>query len=362
MHLALEQARQAAREGEVPVGAVVVKDGRVMAVGRNQPILCNDPTAHAEIVALRAAAQALGNYRLEGCTLYVTLEPCAMCAGAILQARVQHVVYGATEPKTGAAGSIINLFVQPQLNHHTTISSGVLAVESNGLLAAFFSERRRLRQASAQPLREDALRTPSDCFTPVDAVFPESKYLRVGHSGPQWRLHYAEAGPRDAATSVLLVHDVPGWGHRWKTLLPVLAAAGFRVLAPDLLGFGRSDKPKKKQSHSQQLHFQCLDAMVNLVRSGSRVVVMGQGLGLQFASRWALESETPIDEVVAIASSPDVALDNYPHPNGGFTAGIDFFTEWAPTQHAKACAQFASYTLESTQSILMHLKSVEGTG
>jgi tRNA(adenine34) deaminase len=362
MHMALEQARQAQSDGEVPVGAVVVKDGRIVAVGRNQPIHCNDPTAHAEIVALRAAAQVIGNYRLEGCTLYVTLEPCAMCAGAILQARVQHVVYGATEPKMGAAGSVLNLFEQPQLNHHTTVSSGVLAAESNGLLKAFFADRRQVRQASSQPLREDALRTPAECFAPVDDFFPESTYLRLGDTVPQWRLHYVDTGPDDAATSVILVHDVPGWGHRWKALSQALSGEGYRVLAPDLLGFGRSDKPKRKQSHSPQLHFQCLDAMTNLVRSGSRLVVLGQGLGLQLASAWVLESGRPIDEVVAVKPSLGVALDNYPHPNRGFTAGIDFFNEWARIQCAEPWAPSMTFALDSPESILMYLRSLEAAG
>jgi tRNA(adenine34) deaminase len=363
MHLALEQARRAESVGEVPVGAVVVKDGQVIGVGHNQPILSNDPTAHAEIVALRAAAQALGNYRLEGCTLYVTLEPCAMCAGAILEARIPQVVYGAEEPKKGAAGSVVNLFTQRQFNHHTTITSGILAAESGNLLANFFIARRRTHQAAAQPLREDALRTPADCFAAVDEVLSESKYLRVGDGVPQWRLHYIDIGPQEATTSVLLVHDVPGWGHRWSMLLPLLVEAGFRVLAPDLLGFGRSDKPKKKHKHSEQLHFQCLDAMVNLVHSGSRIVTIGQGLGMQLVRRWALGRGRQIDELIAIApSSSDVARDNCPHPNQGFMSGIEFFEEWAQGHPVELGKVSSSYTLDSPQSILSGVKSVEGTG
>jgi tRNA(adenine34) deaminase len=114
MGLALEQARQAAAAGEVPVGAVVVKDGQVIATGRNAPIASHDPTAHAEVVALREAARLLGNYRLDGCTLYVTLEPCAMCSGAMLHARVDRVVFGAADPRTGVAGSVLNLFGHTQ--------------------------------------------------------------------------------------------------------------------------------------------------------------------------------------------------------------------------------------------------------
>ncbi len=142
MQLALEQARLAWAEGEVPVGAVVVKNGEVIAAGYNQPIGRHDPTAHAEIVALRAAAERLGNYRLPGCELYVTLEPCIMCSGAMMHARLARVVYAAVDPKTGACGSVVNLFEQEKLNHHTEVAGGVMAEEASGLLKAFFAERR----------------------------------------------------------------------------------------------------------------------------------------------------------------------------------------------------------------------------
>jgi len=142
MQLALEQARLAWAEGEVPVGAVVVKDGEVIATGYNQPIGRHDPTAHAEIMALRAAAEKLGNYRLPGCELYVTLEPCIMCSGAMMHARLARVVYAAPDPKTGACGSVVNLFEQEKLNHHTEVSGGLMAEEASSLLKAFFAERR----------------------------------------------------------------------------------------------------------------------------------------------------------------------------------------------------------------------------
>lgn len=142
MQLALAEALQAARSGEVPVGAVVVLGGEVVAMGRNAPIEGHDPTAHAEIMALRAAAKALGNYRLPDCELYVSLEPCAMCCGAMLHARLKRVIFGAPDAKTGAAGSVINLFDQPQLNHQTSVNGGVMADESAALLKDFFSQRR----------------------------------------------------------------------------------------------------------------------------------------------------------------------------------------------------------------------------
>jgi tRNA(adenine34) deaminase len=131
------------------VGAVVVKDGAVIATGYNQPIGSHDPTAHAEIVALRAAAEKLGNYRLPGCELYVTLEPCAMCSGAMMHARLARVVYAALDPKTGACGSVLDLFAQEQLNHHTEVVGGVLAEESSSMLKGFFAERRAAARRGA---------------------------------------------------------------------------------------------------------------------------------------------------------------------------------------------------------------------
>lgn len=142
MRQAIDQARNAWALGEVPVGAVVVKDGQVVATGFNQPIGTHDPTAHAEIMALRAAAEILGNYRLPGCDLYVTLEPCIMCSGAMMHARLARVVYGAADPKTGACGSVLNIFGQEKLNHHTEVTGGVLGEECGNLLKEFFANRR----------------------------------------------------------------------------------------------------------------------------------------------------------------------------------------------------------------------------
>jgi len=146
MQQAISQARNAWALGEVPVGALVVKDGQIIATGFNQPIGNHDPTAHAEIMALRAAANILGNYRLPGCEMYVTLEPCAMCAGAMMHARLTRVIYGASDPKTGACGSVLNLFEQEKLNHHTEVTAGVLAEECGTLLKEFFAERRQAQQ------------------------------------------------------------------------------------------------------------------------------------------------------------------------------------------------------------------------
>ena len=142
MLAALEQAREARAAGEVPVGAVVVRDGEIIGTGFNAPISRQDPAAHAEILALRDAAKRLGNYRLPGCKLYVTLEPCAMCVGAMLHARIARLVYGAADPKTGACGSVIDLFAEPRLNHHASVTAGVMDEECATLLRDFFAVKR----------------------------------------------------------------------------------------------------------------------------------------------------------------------------------------------------------------------------
>lgn len=144
---ALEQAQLAEACGEVPVGAVILHQGEVIATGYNQPISTHDPCAHAEIMALRAAAQALQNYRLPECELYVTLEPCAMCAMAMMHARLKRVVYAARDPKTGAAGSVVDLF-STTMNHHTQVEEGVMADEASALLSGFFQRRRAEKKSS----------------------------------------------------------------------------------------------------------------------------------------------------------------------------------------------------------------------
>lgn len=142
MKQALDQAKLAAAAGEVPVGAVLIRDGQVISTGFNRPISSSDPSAHAEMMTLRAAAQIESNYRLPGTTLYVTLEPCTMCAGAMLHARVERVVFGAADPKTGAAGSVLNVFSEKQINHQTQVEGGIMSEECGQILRNFFKERR----------------------------------------------------------------------------------------------------------------------------------------------------------------------------------------------------------------------------
>ena len=161
MRVALDQAQNALLVGEVPVGAVIVRHTdagpQVIATGYNRPITTNDPTAHAEIVALRHAAQLLENYRLPDCELYVTLEPCAMCAMALMHARIRRVVFAASDPKTGAAGSVIDLFAEARLNHHTAVQGGVLAAAAGTLLREFFAQRRAAQRAGRDAAAADTV-------------------------------------------------------------------------------------------------------------------------------------------------------------------------------------------------------------
>jgi tRNA(Arg) A34 adenosine deaminase TadA len=140
---ALDQARLALESGEVPVGALVIKDGELLGAGHNRNLLDHDPTAHAEVVALRQAAARIGNYRLTGCTMYATIEPCAMCAGALIHSRIARLVYGAADPKAGAAGSVLQVLNHPSLNHQMEVTAGVLADRCSEILQDFFRQRRR---------------------------------------------------------------------------------------------------------------------------------------------------------------------------------------------------------------------------
>ena len=280
MGLALEQARQAATAGEVPVGAVVVKDGQVIGVGRNAPAGSNDPTAHAEIIALRAAAAALGNYRLDGCDLYVTLEPCAMCSGAMLHARLRRVVFGAADPKTGAAGSVIDLFGQAQLNHQTEVVRGVLAEECGVLLTAFFKTRRQEARTAHDPVREDAVRPADAQFADLPGYPWEPHYVGNLPSLGGLRMHYLDEGPGDAPLTWLCLHGNPSWSYLYRKMIPVFLAAGHRVVAPDLIGFGKSDKPKKESAHNFSWHRQVLLELVEQLDLREVVLVVQDWGGL----------------------------------------------------------------------------------
>ncbi len=280
MQLALREAQSAAAAGEVPVGAVVVHEGRVVATGRNAPISDHDPTAHAEIVALRAAAQALGNYRLEQCELFVTLEPCAMCSGAVLHARLKRVVYGAPDPKTGAAGSVLNLFGEPRLNHQTQVTGGVLAQECGALLSEFFEHRRQEKRREIHTLREDAVRTPEDRFQSLPGYPWAPNYLNDLPSLDGLRLHYLDEGPKAARRTWLCLHGNPAWSYLYRKMIPIWVEAGDRVVAPDLIGFGKSDKPKKDAFHRFSWHRQVLLEFVQRLDLKDVVLVVQDWGGL----------------------------------------------------------------------------------
>jgi len=289
MAQALAQARRASKAGEVPVGAVLVCRGEVIGMGHNAPITGHDPTAHAEIMAMREAAARLGNYRLDDCELFVTLEPCAMCAGAMLHARLQRVVFGAADPKTGAAGSVLNLFANTQLNHQTQVQGGVLADECGALLQEFFQDKRAESRAISQPVRDDALRTPDACFANLPGYPWAPHYLNDLPALAGLRLHYLDEGPPDAGLTYLCLHGNPTWSYLYRKMIPVFLAAGQRAVAPDLVGFGKSDKPKKEGTHSFGWHRQVLLEFVDRLDLKNIVLVVQDwggllGLTLPFVS------------------------------------------------------------------------------
>lgn len=326
MRLAIAQAHAAQMAGEVPVGAVVVHQGQVIATGRNAPLAEHDPTAHAEVVALRAAAKHLGNYRLEGCTLYVTLEPCTMCSGAMLHARICRVVYGARDAKTGAAGSVLNVFAQPAINHHTEVQQirdPALADACAGLLSTFFQNRRQFKREqaaqNAHPLRQDAVRPPDSCWQNLPAQDAPWTPHYVSHLAPLQglRMHYWDEGgdeggrvqdghasnPTDTPTWVCL-HSPEAWGYQYRHFITRCLTAGHRVLVPDLIGRGKSDKPKKMGAgtgpiprtslspsaygtpYTPAWHLQVLMAWLQHVQA-RQVIVVGQGFGAGLATALA---------------------------------------------------------------------------
>ncbi len=276
MKLALEQAASAANMQEVPVGAVVIAADNKTVLGQahNRTISNHDPSAHAEILAIRQAAQTLQNYRLEGCTVYITIEPCAMCSAAMINARVARVVYAVADSKTGAAGSVLNLFEQKQLNHHTEITqlqsyqlpAEVKKIKQECLqqLQYFFNQRRsdkykKSQQPKYAPLRDDAVRTDERNFNSVPTIVALREYskwclINDGNKAP-WRMHYWDTNTKASSNSVvILLHGYSSYSLLWAKVLPQLKEQGWRVLTPDFLGFGQSDKPKKTAQHSLDWH------------------------------------------------------------------------------------------------------------
>jgi tRNA(adenine34) deaminase len=314
MQLALRQAHAAAEAGEVPVGAVVVRAGQVIAAAHNAPLASHDPTAHAEVNAMRAAAQALGNYRLDDCTLYVTLEPCTMCSGAALHARFKRVVFGASEPKTGAAGSVLNVFTNEVLNHQTRVTSGVLASECAQVLQDFFEQRRAQQQSTKLPLREDALRSPEGRLTELlTAEGLPCEFSRFTADLPALgglRLHWFDNRQDPQATPHVYVHGPDGWSAQYLEQLQ----SSEPVIALDLPGFGLSDKPKKVAAHRLAWHAQVLREFLASVQPVPVALhvprVMAPLLsGLALPIHWVEETRLSI------------ALLDAPYPDAGHMAG-----------------------------------------
>ena len=345
---ALAQAQRALETGEVPVGAVVVRGDTVIGRGHNRPVSGHDPTAHAEIQALREAAAHLGNYRLDDCELYVTLEPCAMCSGAMLHARLRRVVFGAADPKTGAAGSVLNLFAQPRLNHQTQLQGGILAEDCGAVLAGFFRQRRQDSRATAQPLREDALRTPDDRFQDLPGYPWTPRYVNDLPSLAGLRMHYLDEGPADAPRTWLCLHGNPAWSYLYRKMIPVFLAAGDRVVAPDLVGFGRSDKPKRDAAHSFEWHRQVLLELVERLDLRDVILVVQDwggllGLTLPMAApgryRGLLVMNTTLGTGDAPLSPGFLAWREMCAKNPGFDVGR-LFARGNPQMSPQECAAY----------------------
>lgn len=341
MRAALAEAQVASTAGEVPVGAVVVRQGQIIGRGSNAPIHRHDPSAHAEILALRMAANAMGNYRLDDCELFVTLEPCAMCAGAMLHARLKRVVFGAADPKTGAAGSVLNLFGNARLNHQTQVQGGLLAADCAAPLQAFFKTRRQRQALAASPLREDALRTPASRFEGLPPMPGVSAYVNDLPSLKGLRLHYVDAGPKDAGQVIFCLHGSGGWSQCWQPVMAERLAQGARVLVPDLIGFGKSDKPKKEGIHQPVWHAQVLCELLDRL-DVHQVLLLEPAADIALDHRDGVLSTPPLGPLLMALAGPRVrrrescALTPMtvealaaPYPDAGHRAALRAIACWA---------------------------------
>lgn len=320
MQQALSQAQLAAGAGEVPVGAVVVHQGQVIGRGHNQTLAQHDITAHAEIVALRQAAAFLGNHRLDDCELFVTLEPCLMCSGAVMGARLRRLVWGAAEPKSGAAGSVLNVFADSRLNHHTTVIGGLMAAECGAALQQFFQARRQAQaiDRSAHYLREDALRL-SAASIPGWPEALQSLWLNALPALDGHRLHVLAAG-QAGETAVVALHGPGQWSAAYVDAALQCAAHGLAFYAPDLLGFGLSDKPKKTTWHTLDRHAAVLAEWMAALPH-SRLVLVAPASMAALVQRLAqvavVQSSWCITEP---AMAP--ALQDVPYPDAGHRVSL----------------------------------------
>ena len=365
MQLALQQAQAAEAAGEVPVGAVVVWRGQVIATGRNAPVGSHDPTAHAEVVALRAAALVVGNYRLDDCELFVTLEPCAMCSGAMLHARLKRVVFGAPEPKTGAAGSVVNLFAQAGLNHHTSFRGGVLADDCAALMSAFFGQRRTEKRdaRTLHRLRDDALRPSDSAFNGLPDYPWPANYCHDLPALDGLRMHYLDEQPTLASQGAaadqltyLCLHGNASWSYVYRKMIPVFLEAGHRVVAPDLIGFGKSDKPKKQSFHSFSRHRQILLEWIERLDLQNIILVVqdwGSFLGLtlpmaapqRYRGLLVMNTLSATGEDRQMSATEGAAYDA-PFPDPGHRAALRAFATLVPPSLACDAADVSRQALD----------------
>ncbi|NBW49132.1 MAG: tRNA-specific adenosine deaminase [Betaproteobacteria bacterium] len=344
MSLALEQAIEAELAGEVPVGAVVVMEGQVIARGRNKTIEWNDPSAHAEVVALKEAAKVCGTHRLSGLQLFVTLEPCAMCSGAIFHGRIKRVVFGAADPKTGCAGSVLNLFAVDKLNHHAEVSGGVLSNECSEVLIRFFERTRAKKMASSTPLREDALRTSESCFMGLLSSRLPS-HFHVGREG--FRLHYRDVQSETTRKTVLCLHEFPYWSEQFVSLASKFESSEWRIICPDLVGCGLSDKPKKAVWHSDEAHARVLcDLFSHLNVIPQFIIALGASANIASAlvqiSKWTatkLVHLAPfVDEVASLDSAKACSVKVKARPSQ--KCDLSLLADLSPTQQRVVIAPF----------------------
>jgi tRNA(adenine34) deaminase len=324
------------------VGAVVVYQGQPIAKGYNRVIADHDPSAHAEIVALRAAGQFLGNYRLQECQLYVSLEPCAMCAGAIAHARIQRVVYGAAEPRAGAAGSVLDVLQASGISHRPQALCAQTAAGADpallrqlaALLPDFFQTKRREQAKASSPLHPAAVRTADTCFASLDSTNqPVSFYCHDLPALAGLRMHFWDSGDCSSAfaqaltTSVdLCLHDGDGWSQDFAEYYAAQCAVQ-RILVPDLPGFGRSDKWKKRTAYSAQSWLEVLAQWLHqrvpqaLAQGQLRIVVPSPAHPLLPLLMQALPAQhrPPVHLAPRTAHRPWQQL---PYPDAGHKAGL----------------------------------------
>lgn len=294
MAQALEEAVLAESAGEVPVGAVVVSHGQVIGRGRNRTRELNDPSAHAEILALREASLAVGSHRLNGAELFVTLEPCTMCSGAIFHSRLARVVFGAPDPKTGTAGSVLDLFGERRLNHHTLISGGVLREKCQQILQSFFVSTRKRNRSEQMSLREDALRLNVRALPQLeDPTFKSSFFYTL----EGYRIRYLDSNTVNPIHTLLCIHELGFWSFQMWTLMRRMVLHGVRIIVPDLIGHGLSDRPKRSQWHTVNGHVSSLHALAkHMVINPTHILAIGnsQAIGNELCSALKLDKRAAL--------------------------------------------------------------------